>query len=146
MYTVNSDMESTRMGIKGSAKIYGDWSTGYTFEWENREALSSRLNQFNYNNAQEARPLLVGIGANLLGEKRIEQELAGGDFGDGNEPEVTGLGIVEMFVVVDGVLMTKLEGNCDDIAPRLIIANSLSISTELACRFLRNGWLKPPVT
>ena len=37
MYTVNSDMESSRLGLLGSAKIYGDWSAGYRFEWEWRK-------------------------------------------------------------------------------------------------------------
>ena len=54
MYTVNSDMESSRLGIKGSAKINDDWSAGYRFEWESREALSSQLTQFNDNNFPEA--------------------------------------------------------------------------------------------
>jgi predicted porin len=53
-YTVNNDMDSSRFGLLGSAKIYGDWSTGYRFEVEGREALSSQLNQFNDNNAQDA--------------------------------------------------------------------------------------------
>jgi predicted porin len=44
--TVNNDNESNRFGFIGSAKIYGDWSAGYRFEAELREALSSRVNQF----------------------------------------------------------------------------------------------------
>src|SRR6187431_2005766 len=38
-YTVNNSMESTRTGIKGNAKIMGDWSAGYRLEWEYTEAL-----------------------------------------------------------------------------------------------------------
>ena len=53
MYTVNNDMESNRLGLLGSAKINDDWSAGYRFEWEWREALSSQLNQFNDNNAND---------------------------------------------------------------------------------------------
>jgi predicted porin len=50
-YTVNNYMESTRWGFKGSAKIAGDWSAGYRLEVEVRPAASSRLNQFDDNNA-----------------------------------------------------------------------------------------------
>jgi hypothetical protein len=53
VYTVNNYNESTRTGIKGSAKIGGDWSAGYRMEWEYRPAASSRLNQFNDDNAQD---------------------------------------------------------------------------------------------
>ncbi len=56
-YVVNNYNESTRTGIKGNAKIGGDWSAGYRLEWEYREAASSRLNQFNDNNASD--PSLV---------------------------------------------------------------------------------------
>ena len=37
-YVVNNYNESTRTGIKGSAKIAGDWSAGYRLEWEYRPA------------------------------------------------------------------------------------------------------------
>src|SRR6478672_6877920 len=50
-YVVNNYNESTRTGIKGSAKIAGDWSAGYRLEWEYRDAASNRLNQFNDDNA-----------------------------------------------------------------------------------------------
>jgi hypothetical protein len=50
-YVVNNYNESTRTGIKGSAKIAGDWSAGYRLEWEYRPAASNRLNQFNDDNA-----------------------------------------------------------------------------------------------
>src|SRR5690349_21266591 len=33
-YVVNNYNESTRTGIKGSAKISDDWSAGYRLEWE----------------------------------------------------------------------------------------------------------------
>jgi predicted porin len=49
MYTVNNDNESNRFGLIGKAKIQGDWSAGYRFEAEMREALSSRVNQFDDN-------------------------------------------------------------------------------------------------
>src|SRR6476646_2563771 len=50
LYTVNNYNESTRTGIKGKAKIAGDWEGGYRLEWEYRPAASSLLNQFNDNN------------------------------------------------------------------------------------------------
>src|SRR4026209_1996435 len=50
-YTVNNYMESTRWGFKGSAKIAGDWGAGFRLELENRPAASSRLNQFDDDNA-----------------------------------------------------------------------------------------------
>src|SRR6476620_9088604 len=50
VYTVNNYNESTRTGIKGKAKIAGDWEGGYRLEWEYRPAASSLLNQFNDNN------------------------------------------------------------------------------------------------
>ena len=52
-YTVNNNMESTRFGFKGTAKINEDWSAGYRMELEFRTALSSRLNQFDDNNQND---------------------------------------------------------------------------------------------
>ena len=49
VYTVNNYNESTRTGIKGKAKIAGDWEAGYRLEWEYRHAASNRLNQFDDN-------------------------------------------------------------------------------------------------
>jgi predicted porin len=57
-YVVNNSMESTRTGIKGNAKIAGDWSAGYRIEWEYTEALSQLLNQFNDNNFNDSRGAL----------------------------------------------------------------------------------------
>src|SRR5262245_4378516 len=51
VYTVNNYNESTRTGIKGKAKIAGDWEGGYRLEWEYRPAASSRVNQFDNNDA-----------------------------------------------------------------------------------------------
>jgi hypothetical protein len=53
VYTVNNYNESTRTGIKGKAKIAGDWEGGYRLEWEYRPAASNRLNQFNDDNRQD---------------------------------------------------------------------------------------------
>jgi len=58
-YVVNNYNESTRTGIKGSAKIAGDWSAGYRLEWEYRDAASNRLNQFNDDNAFDTNGPLV---------------------------------------------------------------------------------------
>ena len=50
-YSVDNNYESSRFGIKGSAKITGDWSAGYRLEVEPTEANSVRLNQFDDDNA-----------------------------------------------------------------------------------------------
>src|SRR5262249_24647304 len=54
VYTVNNYNESTRTGIKGNAKIGGDWSAGYRLEWEYRPARSNGLNQFNDDNINDS--------------------------------------------------------------------------------------------
>jgi hypothetical protein len=53
VYSVDNYNESSRTGIKGSAKISEDWSAGYRIEWEYRPAASSRVNQFDDNNATD---------------------------------------------------------------------------------------------
>ena len=59
-YTVDNNYESSRFGVKGSAKISGDWSAGYRLEVETTGANSARLNQFNDDNAFDpAGPLNV---------------------------------------------------------------------------------------
>ena len=50
-YSVDNNYESSRFGLKGSAKIGGDWSGGYRLEVEPTGANSARLNQFNDDNA-----------------------------------------------------------------------------------------------
>ena len=52
-YTVNNYMESSRFGLKGSAKIAGFWSAGFRLETEVRSNASSQLNQFNDDNAND---------------------------------------------------------------------------------------------
>ena len=52
LYVVNNYNKSTRTGIKGKAKIAGDWEGGFRLEWEYRPAASSLLNQFNDNNQE----------------------------------------------------------------------------------------------
>src|SRR5215471_1618886 len=61
-YTVNNAMESSRFGLKGSAKISGFWSAGFRLEAETREASSQQVNQFNDNldaNAPGLGPLVM---------------------------------------------------------------------------------------
>ncbi len=50
-YTVDNNYESSRFGLKGSAKITGDWSGGYRLEIEPTEANSAKLNQYDDDNA-----------------------------------------------------------------------------------------------
>ena len=52
-YTVDNNYQDTRFGFTGSAKIKGDWSSGYVMEAETRNALSSRVSQFNDDNAND---------------------------------------------------------------------------------------------
>ncbi len=52
-YTVDNNYESSRFGVKGSAKITGDWSGGYRLEIETTEANSAKLNQFDDDNAND---------------------------------------------------------------------------------------------
>ena len=53
VYSVDNYNESSRTGIKSSAKISDDWSAGYRLEWEYRMAASSRVNQFEDDNAND---------------------------------------------------------------------------------------------
>jgi predicted porin len=57
-YSVDNNYESSRFGLKGSAKIRGDWSAGYRLEVEPTVANSARLNQFNDDNAFDAQGAL----------------------------------------------------------------------------------------
>jgi predicted porin len=52
-YSVDNNYESSRFGLKGSAKITGDWSGGFRVEAETTNANSARLNQFNDDNAND---------------------------------------------------------------------------------------------
>jgi hypothetical protein len=53
VYSVDNYNESSRTGFKGNAKISDDWSAGYRLEWEYRMAASSRVNQFDDDNAND---------------------------------------------------------------------------------------------
>src|SRR5690349_19050110 len=50
-YSVDNNYESSRFGVKGSAKISGNWSAGYRLEVETTGANSAKVNQFNDDNA-----------------------------------------------------------------------------------------------
>jgi len=52
-YTVDNFYGDTRFGFAGSAKIGGNWSSGFDMEVETRNALSSKLNQFNDDNTND---------------------------------------------------------------------------------------------
>src|SRR6478609_8254238 len=52
-YVVDNNYESSRFGLKGSAKISGDWKAGYRLEVEPTGANSARLNQFDDDNAND---------------------------------------------------------------------------------------------
>src|SRR5262249_12326662 len=52
-YSVDNNYSSSRFGVKGSAKIVGDWSAGFRLEAETTNANSARLNQFNDDNAND---------------------------------------------------------------------------------------------
>lgn len=60
-YVVDNNYESSRFGVKGSAKTgLGDWLAGYRLEVEPTEANSAKLNQFDDDNANDsAGPLNV---------------------------------------------------------------------------------------
>jgi hypothetical protein len=68
IYVVDNHYESSRFGLKGTAKISGDWSVGYRLEVENRIAASTRLNQFDDDNANDP-PLLVRWSSMYLASK-----------------------------------------------------------------------------
>jgi predicted porin len=76
-YVVDNNYESSRFGLKGSAKIAGDWSAGYRLEIEPTGANSARLNQVNDNNASDTNgPLFVRhsflyVNSKKLGEVRL---------------------------------------------------------------------------
>jgi predicted porin len=46
-YVVDNNYESSRFGVKGNAKITGDWSAGYRLEIESTTAASNNVNQYN---------------------------------------------------------------------------------------------------
>jgi predicted porin len=76
-YTVDNNYESSRFGVKGSAKISGDWSGGYRLEIETTEANSAKLNQFDDDNANDplgrlnVRHSFFYVNNKKLGEMRL---------------------------------------------------------------------------
>jgi predicted porin len=69
VYSVNNQSSSTRFGIRGKAKIGGDWSAGYQIEAESRVALSGNVNQFDDNNATEESIRMRQSNMNIKHEK-----------------------------------------------------------------------------
>jgi len=80
-YVVDNSYESSRFGMKGSAKISGDWSGGYKIEAEVRSAASEAVNQIDDNNGKrsggtlgdEGRLLLLRHSYLYIDEKKIGQ-------------------------------------------------------------------------
>jgi len=60
VYVENNSYKTSRFGLKGSAKVGGDWTSGYRLEIENRIARSRDLDQFDDDNADDPNgPLFV---------------------------------------------------------------------------------------
>jgi len=53
VYVENNSYKTTRFGLKGSAKIGGDWTSGYRIEIESRVARSRDLDQFDDDNQDD---------------------------------------------------------------------------------------------
>jgi len=78
-YSVDNSYESSRFGLKGSAKITGDWSAGYQIEAETRAASSEAVNQIDDDNGtrsggvagNEARLLLLRQSFMYLDNKKF---------------------------------------------------------------------------
>jgi predicted porin len=59
-YVENNSYKTSRFGLKGTAKIGGDWTSGYRLEIESRNARSRDLDQFDDDNADDPNgPLFV---------------------------------------------------------------------------------------
>ena len=76
-YSVDNNYESSRFGLKGSAKIGGDWTSGYRLEVETTEANSAKLTQFDDDNASDplgklnVRHSFLYVNNKKLGEVRL---------------------------------------------------------------------------
>jgi len=71
-YSVKNYMESTRYGLKGSAKISGFWSAGFRIEAESKEAASQQLNEFNDDNSNNASgPIKNALVLHLFGQQEL---------------------------------------------------------------------------
>jgi predicted porin len=66
VYSVDNSYESSRFGLKGSAKIGGDWSAGYRIEAETRAAASEAVNQIDDDNGTRSGGTLGDEGRLLL--------------------------------------------------------------------------------
>jgi predicted porin len=65
-YSVDNSYESSRFGMKGSAKIGGDWSGGYRLEMEVRSAASESVNQIDDDDGTRSGGVLGNEGRLLL--------------------------------------------------------------------------------
>jgi predicted porin len=65
-YSVDNSYESSRFGMKGSAKITGDWSGGYRIEAEVRAAASEAVNQIDDDDGTRSGGVLGNEGRLLL--------------------------------------------------------------------------------
>jgi predicted porin len=65
-YSVDNSYESSRFGIKGSAKIGGAWSGGYRLEVETRSAASEAVNQIDDDDGTRSGGVLGNEGRLLL--------------------------------------------------------------------------------
>jgi predicted porin len=80
-YSVDNSYESSRFGLKGSAKITGDWSGGYKIEAEVRSAASEAVNQIDDDDGtrsggvlgNESRLLLLRHSYMYLDNKKLGQ-------------------------------------------------------------------------
>jgi predicted porin len=66
IYSVDNSYESSRFGMKGSAKISGDWSGGYKIEIETRAAASEAVNQLDDDNGTRVPGGTLGDEGRLL--------------------------------------------------------------------------------
>jgi predicted porin len=59
VYVENNSYKTSRFGLRGTAKIGGDWTSGYRIEIENRHARSRDLDQFDDDNTDDPLGSLV---------------------------------------------------------------------------------------
>ena len=73
-YVTNNSYSPTRFGVKGTAKVGGEWSSGYRLEIEDSAALSKELNQINDDGrygAMNLRHSFLFLKNEKLGEVRL---------------------------------------------------------------------------
>ena len=70
VYSVENGYNTDRFGIRGKAKINGDWSGGYRMEWEHRFAFSRLVNQIDDDNVENGTELLTRHSYIFLNHKK----------------------------------------------------------------------------